>query len=99
MLGPFTFGDNINPLYALLRDAGFKDIELRSEVRMVRFDSSADFVGKFGAATSLASHLENARDVSIDALITDVSEALNNYANGENIIASPIEGNLVTARV
>jgi len=99
MRGPFTFGDHIDPLYALHRDAGFKEVKVRSEVRMVRFASSADFVGKFGAATSLAPHLEKASDASIDALLADVSEALGNYADGENGIAFPIEGNLVTARV
>jgi hypothetical protein len=66
---------------------------------MARFASSADFVGKFGAATSLVSHLEKANDACINALVADVSAALGNYTDGENGIAFPIEGNLVTARI
>lgn len=97
MHGPFVFGDRIAPLYAIHRGAGFEDVEVRSEVRMVRFTSPTDFVVQFGSATSLAPHFENAGEAAIRSVIAEVSDALSDYADGEGGIAFPIEGWLITA--
>ncbi len=98
MRAPFDFGDQPETLHSLHRDAGFEKVDIRSEVRMVRFASPTDFVSKYGTGSPLAAHLGGASDAAINALIANVSDALESYTDGGTGIAFPIQGHVVTAR-
>ncbi len=98
MRAPFYFGDQPDALHSLHRDAGFEEVDVRSEVRMVRFASPTDLVNKYGTGSPLAAHLGDASDAAINALIADVSDALESYTDGGTGIAFPIQGHVVTAR-
>ncbi len=98
MRAPFCFGDQPDALRSLHRDAGFQEVDVRSDVRMVRFASPTDFVSKYGTGSPLAAHLGDASDAAINALIADVSGALERYTDGGTGIAFPIQGHVVTAR-
>jgi hypothetical protein len=57
MRAPFVFGDRPEELRRLLTDAGFHDVMVRSDVRMVRFASPEALVQYQVAGSPLAGHV------------------------------------------
>jgi ubiquinone/menaquinone biosynthesis C-methylase UbiE len=96
MRAPFVFGDASEGLRSLLSAAGFGEMHIRSDVRMVRFASPEAFVRCQVAGSPLTQHVARVDDAARAALIRDVSAGLKNYTNDEGI-AFPIEGHLVVA--
>ena len=96
MYSPFVFGDDHARIRDLLESAGFSAVKIRSEVRMVRFASVAELVRLYGAGSPLAPHLSGASEVSVESLVSHVTDALDGYGDGEGI-AFPIQGHVVTA--
>jgi ubiquinone/menaquinone biosynthesis C-methylase UbiE len=80
-------------LRALVASAGFADVAVHTEAKMVRFPSVGDYVGIQLAATPLASVVAGA---SAD-LVDDVGAALASFV-GEDGLAFPQEVHIVLAR-
>lgn len=81
----------------LMTDAGFQNITIRSDVRMVRFDSPEAFVRYQVAGSPLAGHVAQVDDSAREALIDEVTTAMQDYMNDEGL-AFPIEGHIAVAQ-
>jgi hypothetical protein len=97
MQPPFVFGDTTEELPTLLLEAGFHTLCLRSDVRMVRFASPEAFVRNQVAGSPLASHVAQGGEAAREALVREVSIAMQAYVADEGI-AFPIEGHIVIVR-
>jgi ubiquinone/menaquinone biosynthesis C-methylase UbiE len=97
MRAPFVFGDRPEELRTLLSDAGFGDVRIRSDVRMVRFASPEALVQYQVAGSPLAGHVAQADDAAREALIRDVTTAMQGYLNDEGV-AFPIEGHIAVGK-
>ena len=97
MRAPFVFGDGTDELRALLREAGFRAVQIRSDVRMVRFASAEAFVQHQVAGSPLASHVARVDDRAREELVREVTAAMQAYVSDEGV-AFPIEGHLALAR-
>jgi ubiquinone/menaquinone biosynthesis C-methylase UbiE len=89
-------------LRALIAAAAFKDIEIRTATKMVRFSSAADYVRIQMAATQLATLITGYDPAEkhrlIDALAEDVVADLAPYAGGDDGLTFPQEVQVVLAR-
>lgn len=97
MQAPFVFGDTPEELRALMSEAGFETIKIRSDVRMVRFESPEAFVRYQAGGSPLASHVAGVDDSVREALVSHVNNAMQAYMNDEGI-AFPIEGHIAAAQ-
>jgi SAM-dependent methyltransferase len=93
---------DVAELRALVAAAAFKDIEIRTATKMVRFSSAADYVRIQMAATPLAT-LITGYDAAkanhlMDALTGDVGADLAPYAGGGEGLRFPQEVQVVLAR-
>ena len=93
MRAPFIFGDETGTLRELIVEAGFRDISIRSEVRMVRFDSPDSLVTNYVGGSPMASHIAECSDDQQSTFTQNVREALGPYYN-EGELAFPIEGHI-----
>ena len=93
MRAPFVFGDTTDELRRLLTQAGFLIGRLGADVRMVRFASPAALVRHQVAGSPLAPHVAAADETVRDALIREMTAALQPYVNDEGL-AFPIEGQI-----
>jgi ubiquinone/menaquinone biosynthesis C-methylase UbiE len=104
-LGPvsdqrYAFGDAA-PIEALLRDAGFHDIRVRTISRTIRFEDGAMFarlnamalVGMSAAGKAMD---DEARKAAVDAIVRESAPVLKAYARGSGI-AFDVGTNLATA--
>jgi ubiquinone/menaquinone biosynthesis C-methylase UbiE len=97
MRAPFVFGDATEELRRLLTEAGFHPVRIGSEVRMVRFAAPGVFVQHQVAGSPLASHVAQADDAAREAVLREVTAALQPYHNDEGV-AFPIEGHIAVAQ-
>lgn len=97
MRAPFVFGDSTDELRGLLTQAGFKTVRVGAEVRMVRFASPAAFVRNQVAGSPLASHVAAVDDTAREALIREVTAAMQAHVNDDGL-AFPIEGHIAVAQ-
>jgi ubiquinone/menaquinone biosynthesis C-methylase UbiE len=97
MHAPFVFGDTTEALHALLEQAEFRDINIRFDVRMVRFPSPEALVQSYAAGSPLASHVARVDHTARENLIRDVTDVMQPYMDDHGL-AFPIEGHLATAR-
>lgn len=97
MRAPFVFGDTPDKLRGLLVQAGFRTVRVSADVRMVRFASPAALVRHQVAASPIAPHVAEVDDAARDALIRDVSAAMQSYVNDDGL-AFPIEGHIALAQ-
>jgi ubiquinone/menaquinone biosynthesis C-methylase UbiE len=96
MRAPFVFGDASDELRGLLVQAGFRTVRVGADVRMVRFASPAALVHHQVAGSPLASHVAQVDGTVRDAVVRDVTAALQAYVNDEGL-AFPIEGHMAVA--
>jgi ubiquinone/menaquinone biosynthesis C-methylase UbiE len=96
MRAPFVFGDATEELRTLVTEAGFRTVRIRSDVRMVRFASPEALVQYQVAGSPLASHVAQVDDAAREALIREVTAAMQSYLNDEGV-AFPIEGHIAVA--
>ena len=96
MQAPFVFGDSTEELRALFLEAGFHTVRIRSDVQMVRFASPEGFVRHQVGGSPLVSHVAQVDEAARQALVREVSAAMQAYVNDEGI-AFPIEGHIVIA--
>lgn len=97
MRAPFAFGDATDGLHALLTQAGFRTIHVRFDVHMVRFASVRAFVLYQVAGSPLASHVAQVDDAAREAMVGEVTAAMQAYTDSEGL-AFPIEGQLLVAK-
>jgi hypothetical protein len=87
-------------LYALIAGAGFRDVVIRTDTKMVRFPSPTDYVRIQLAATPLATLISQydaaRRDRMVGALVEDVSASLAPYVGDEGL-SFPQEVHIVLA--
>lgn len=93
---PFVFGDGTEELRGLLTQAGFRTVRVGADVRMVRFASPEALVRHQVAGSPLASHVAQVDDAAREALISEVTAAMQAYVNDEGV-AFPIEGHIAIA--
>ncbi len=97
MRAPFMFGDETSLLRELMAAAGFSDVLIRSDVRMVRFDSPDSYVNRYVGGSPLASHIEKCSDEQKSTFMRRVRDALQPYYY-EGELAFPIEGHVMIAK-
>jgi ubiquinone/menaquinone biosynthesis C-methylase UbiE len=86
---PFTLGDG-EELYSLLVNAGFQDVIIHPEVKMIRFPSPATFVQSLITGSSIASQVD---EKTTTQLITEVSLELQPFMR-KNELSFPMGGHL-----
>jgi SAM-dependent methyltransferase len=97
MRAPFVFGDSTDELRGLLTQAGFRTVRVGAEARMVRFASPSAFVRNQVAGSPLVSHVAAIDDIAREALIREVTAAIQAYVNDDGL-AFPIEGHIAVAQ-
>jgi len=91
---PFTLGDG-EELHSLLVDAGFQDVIICPEVKMIRFPSPATFVQALITGSSIASQVD---DDTMAQFITEVSLQLQPFMRkGE--LSFPMGGHLAVTHI
>jgi ubiquinone/menaquinone biosynthesis C-methylase UbiE len=93
--GPFSLS-RAEEVRDLIADAGFKDISIRASAKVLRFQSSDEFVLRYAAGSALAGAVANVGDDARTALLAEVAERLQPYVQGQEL-AFPIESNIVVA--
>jgi SAM-dependent methyltransferase len=96
MRAPFGLGD-AEELRTLMIGAGFRDTAIRSEAGTVHFPSTGDFIRCQVAGSPLAGPVGQADDHARQALIQEVSGALQPFTGAEGLLF-PIEGHVAKAR-
>jgi SAM-dependent methyltransferase len=95
-LPPFSFGDG-EAIRAVVVGAGFREIKLRAEAKMVRFRSAEHLVrAVVGGAPSMMGALTTQGEAVVDAIIAEVTEATRHYVDDEGW-ATPAVSHIVTA--
>jgi SAM-dependent methyltransferase len=95
-LPPFSFGD-AGAIRGLVVGAGFREIKLRAEAKMVRFRSAEHLVrAVVGGAPTMMGALTGQGEGVLDAIIAEVTEATRHYVDDEGW-ATPAVSHIVTA--
>ena len=89
----FVF-DTTDELHKLMHEAGFDNVRIILETRMVRFPSVEAFFTCYAGASPLASHVANIDNR--EKLISEMADQLSPYLDDDGL-AFPIEGLIVTA--
>ena len=90
---PFSI-DDPNELKALVEGAGFQDVNVRMDIRMVRFKSPSDFYRCYTTGSPIAPHVKDLE--SHDPLMSQMKAELVDYIDDCGL-GFPIEGLIVTA--
>lgn len=96
MRAPFVFGDDTAELRSLFTKAGYREVRIVSDVRMVRFGSTEDFIRYQVGGSPLAAHLSGADEDLLSRLVADVEGRLSRFLNDEGV-AWPIQGHVASA--
>jgi ubiquinone/menaquinone biosynthesis C-methylase UbiE len=95
-LPPFSLGD-AETIRGLVAGAGFREVKLRAEARMVRFRSAEHMVrAVVGGAPSMMGALTEQGEGVLDAIVAEVAEATKLYVDDEGW-ATPAVSHIVTA--
>lgn len=95
-LPPFSFGD-AEAIRGLIVGAGFREVKLRAEVKMLRFRSAEHLVrAVVGGAPTMMGALTGQGEGGLDAIIAEVTEATKQYVDDEGW-ATPAVSHIVTA--
>ncbi len=97
MRAPFMFGDEMAQLRGLFTETGYREVRIDSEVRMVRFGSTEEFIRYQVGGSPLAAHLNEADEDVFSRLVVAVEGAMSRFFNDEGL-AWPIQGHIVSAR-
>ena len=95
-LPPFSFGE-AGAIRALLVGAGFREVKLWAEAKMLRFRSAEHLVrAVVGGAPTMMGALTGQGEGGLDAIIAEVTEATKQYVDDEGW-ATPAVSHIVTA--
>jgi ubiquinone/menaquinone biosynthesis C-methylase UbiE len=95
MQSPFSLASE-NELRSLVEQAGFHNVKIHPATKRLTFPSPDEFVKRYVAASPLAGIVARAESRSQQALLENVSKALQSYVNPDGL-AFPIETNFVIA--
>ena len=84
-------------LRSLFTETGYREVRIDSEVRMVRFGSTEEFIRYQVGGSPLAAHLNEADEDVFSRLVVAVEGAMSRFFNDEGL-AWPIQGHIVSAR-
>jgi ubiquinone/menaquinone biosynthesis C-methylase UbiE len=93
--GPFSLS-NAEELRKLVADAGFRDINVHPEVKILHYPSSNEFVLRYAAGSPLAAVVAGVDETARSALLTEVADRLGSHIDDHGL-AFPIETNIVVA--
>lgn len=95
-LPPFSLGDG-QTIRALVTSVGFRDVRVRAEAKLGRWQSAEHFVRSIvgGAPTMLGALAEHGAGV-LDAIVAEVADATRSYIDDEGW-ATPQAANIITA--
>jgi ubiquinone/menaquinone biosynthesis C-methylase UbiE len=96
VLSPFTLGD-AEGLAAEVTEAGFNEVTTLRKSRLLRYDSTEEFVRTYVISTPLADILAEVDEARRLALLTDVSSALHPFIESKGL-AFPIESQIIIGR-
>lgn len=95
-LPPFSLGD-AGAIRGLVVGAGFREVKLRAEAKMLRFRSAEHLVrAVVGGAPAMMGALTGQGEGVLDAIIAEVTEATKHYVDDEGW-ATPAVSHIVTA--
>jgi SAM-dependent methyltransferase len=95
-LPPFSLGD-AGAIRGLVVGAGFREVKLRAEAKMMRFRSAEHLVrAVVGGAPAMMGALTGQGEGVLDAIIAEVTEATKHYVDDEGW-ATPAVSHIVTA--
>jgi SAM-dependent methyltransferase len=95
-LPPFSFGD-AGAIRGVVESAGFREIKLRAEAKMVRFRSAEHLVrAVVGGAPTMMGALTGQGEGVLDAIISEVTDATRHYVDDEGW-ATPAVSHIATA--
>jgi len=95
-LPPFSLGD-AGAIRGLVVGAGFREVKLRAEAKMIRFRSAEHLVrAVVGGAPVMMGALTGQGEGVLDAIIAEVTEATKHYVDDEGW-ATPAVSHIVTA--
>ena len=95
-LPPFSLGD-AEAIRGLVVGAGFREVKLRAEAKMIRFRSAEHLVrAVVGGAPAMMGALTGQGEGVLDAIIAEVTEATKHYVDDEGW-ATPAVSHIVTA--
>jgi SAM-dependent methyltransferase len=95
-LPPFSLGD-AGAIRGLVVGAGFREVKLRAEAKMIRFRSAEHLVrAVVGGAPAMMGALTGQGEGVLDAIIAEVTEATKHYVDDEGW-ATPAVSHIVTA--
>jgi len=95
-LPPFSFGD-AEAIRRAVAGAGFREVKLRAEVKMIRFRSAEHLVrAVVGGAPTMMGALTDQGAGALDAIIAEMTEATKQYVDDEGW-ATPAVSHVVTA--
>jgi hypothetical protein len=96
-LPPFSLGD-ADTLRSLVTSAGFREVRLRIDAKMSRFQSAEHMVRAIaGGATSMRGMLAAQGEGVLDTIVAEVSAATRAYVDDDGW-AVPAVSHIVTAR-
>jgi SAM-dependent methyltransferase len=95
-LPPFSLGD-AGVIRDLVVGAGFREVKLRADAKMIRFRSAEHLVrAVIGGAPTMMGALTGQGEGVLDAIIAEVTEATKHYVDDEGWATSAVS-NIVTA--
>ena len=95
-LPPFSFGD-ADAIRRVVAGAGFREVKLRAEVKMIRFRSAEHLVrAVVGGAPTMMGALTDQGAGVLDAIIAEMTESTKHYVDDEGW-ATPAVSHVVTA--
>jgi SAM-dependent methyltransferase len=95
-LPPFSFGDG-GSIRGLALAAGFREVKLRAEAKMIRFQSAEHLVrAVVGGAPTMMGALTGQGEGVLDAIIVEMTEATRHFVDDEGW-ATPAVSYIVTA--
>jgi SAM-dependent methyltransferase len=95
-LPPFSLGD-AGVIRDLVVGAGFREVKLRADTKMIRFRSAEHLVrAVVGGAPTMMGALTGQGEGVLDAIIAEVTEATKHYVDDEGWATSAVS-NIVTA--
>ena len=93
---PFVLGE-AEPVEAVMREVGFRDIVIRPTIKLVRFPSAEAFTIRYiSGVAPLARMVSEVDDKARTSLLEDMSAALQKYMDADGL-ALPTASHLITA--
>ena len=93
---PFALGE-AEPVEAVMREVGFRDIVIRPTIKLVRFPSAEAFTIRYiSGVAPLARMVSEVDDRARTSLLEDMSAALQKYVDADGL-ALPTASHLITA--